>query len=30
MESKIIPVIDLELLQQKANEYAMKGTDELL
>lgn len=30
MEKHIIPVIDTELLQQKANEYAMKGAEDAL
>ena len=30
MNNPIIPVIDLEVLQQKANEYAMKGAEDAL
>lgn len=30
MKTEILPVIDTEILQQKANEYAMKGAEETL
>src|SRR6476661_4245160 len=30
MENQILPVINTEVLQQKANEYAMKGAEEAL